>query len=536
MYDKFYINEIMNNIKVLLTSKVDKCLTINNKNLKTNIYLNKSDIGLCYVDNTADINKPISKLMQQELDNKVDKTITINGKQLVSNIVLSKCDIHNLDKIDNTSDLDKPVSVIQQKLFNKKVDKSIRINKHLLNKDIFLTKKDFGLDNVDNTSDLEKPISNAVQSVFETLMTTLDNNTIILENIISNCSSFIRNTLMINNKLLNTNIVLTKSDIGLDQVDNVSDMNKPVSSLHQVELNLKEDKLNKNIPNGYVGLDNNGLIDVSRLPTLGLRFVDYWNAQTNSPLIISSQGRSGDYYKVNVAGTTQIDNISNWNIDDWIIFNGQVWDKITNNLGLDQVNNTSDMNKPISTIQQASFNYIKNNYILNVLSTNTNLITVNKVNNNLTLTPLYPSITNFNETFNEYQSTVTNGPLLNFGSITGWLNNNINLKDILIPNYNNDSSSFGIIVNFMPITLKLKCIICWEGIPNLNNTIYNDSIIKLNNIDVDLISVQQQTVATYAEHYITLNLVSNTINIISCIVISNANNSVNNFKIGLYIN
>src|SRR4030095_2358931 len=41
------------------------------------------------------------------------------------------------------------------------------------------------------------------------------------------------------------NIVITKSDIGLGNVDNTSDVNKPISNDAQTELNLKEDLVNK---------------------------------------------------------------------------------------------------------------------------------------------------------------------------------------------------------------------------------------------------------------------------------------------------
>lgn len=54
-----------------------------NKNV--NITLTKDDVGLAYVDNTSDINKPVSLLQQQELDKKVNilQGISNVGKALV---------------------------------------------------------------------------------------------------------------------------------------------------------------------------------------------------------------------------------------------------------------------------------------------------------------------------------------------------------------------------------------------------------------------------------------------------------------------
>ncbi|MEG0473154.1 MAG: hypothetical protein RR588_12545 [Solibacillus sp.] len=74
------IKDCMNGIDVLDNSKATKveiAAHIDNKNNPHNI--TKSQIGLGNVDNTADVNKPISTVMQSAIDSKVDK---INGKQL----------------------------------------------------------------------------------------------------------------------------------------------------------------------------------------------------------------------------------------------------------------------------------------------------------------------------------------------------------------------------------------------------------------------------------------------------------------------
>lgn len=61
-------------------------------------------------------------------------------------------------------------------------------------------------------------------------------------------------------------VVLTANDIGLGNVNNTSDADKPISTATQTALNLKEDKSNKGIANGYASLDNTGVIPVSQLP------------------------------------------------------------------------------------------------------------------------------------------------------------------------------------------------------------------------------------------------------------------------------
>lgn len=61
-------------------------------------------------------------------------------------------------------------------------------------------------------------------------------------------------------------VTLTRTDVGLNNVDNTNDANKPISSLTQTALNLKEDKSNKGVPGGYASLDSGGTIPVSQLP------------------------------------------------------------------------------------------------------------------------------------------------------------------------------------------------------------------------------------------------------------------------------
>jgi len=62
----------------------------------------------------------------------------------------------------------------------------------------------------------------------------------------------------------------------------------------------------------------------------GVNYQGVWNATTNVPALVSSTGTKGFYYKVSVAGTTTLDGISDWQIGDWVIFNGATWDKVDN--------------------------------------------------------------------------------------------------------------------------------------------------------------------------------------------------------------
>ncbi len=82
---------------------------------------------------------------------------------------------------------------------------------------------------------------------------------------------------------------------------------------------------------GIATLDGSGKLASAQIPASIVGAVVYqgvWNAGTNTPELAGGVGTRGYYYKVNVAGTTSIDGISQWNVGDSIIFDGTAWDKI----------------------------------------------------------------------------------------------------------------------------------------------------------------------------------------------------------------
>ena len=81
--------------------------------------------------------------------------------------------------------------------------------------------------------------------------------------------------------------------------------------------------LDAGVPNGVATLDSGGKVPTSQIPQMGdLNYQGTWNASTNSPTLTSSTGTKGYYYVVNVAGTTNLDGITDWQVGDWAVFNG----------------------------------------------------------------------------------------------------------------------------------------------------------------------------------------------------------------------
>jgi hypothetical protein len=92
-------------------------------------------------------------------------------------------------------------------------------------------------------------------------------------------------------------------------------------------------------PLGVATLDAGGKVPTSQIPLQGdLNYQGSWNASTNTPTLTSSVGTKGYYYVVSVAGTTNLDGITDWQIGDWAIFNGSVWQKVDNTDAVTSVN------------------------------------------------------------------------------------------------------------------------------------------------------------------------------------------------------
>lgn len=70
----------------------------------------------------------------------------------------------------------------------------------------------------------------------------------------------------------------------------------------------------------------------------GVNYQGVWNATTNSPTLTSSVGTKGYYYVVSVAGSTNLNGITDWKLDDWAIFNGTSWEKVDNTDAVISVN------------------------------------------------------------------------------------------------------------------------------------------------------------------------------------------------------
>ena len=83
---------------------------------------------------------------------------------------------------------------------------------------------------------------------------------------------------------------------------------------------------------GLAPLDGSLKVPLTHLPTSSNIFKGLWNANSNTPPLLTGGvgGITGDYYIVNVAGNTLIDGVNTWDVGDWIIHTGAIWERIDN--------------------------------------------------------------------------------------------------------------------------------------------------------------------------------------------------------------
>lgn len=136
---------------------------------------------------------------------------------------------------------------------------------------------------------------------------------------------------------------LNKSAVGLSNVDNTSDANKPISTATQSALNAKENLITAGTTAQYFRGDKT--FQTLDKTAVGLSNVDN-TSDANKPISTATQTALNAKENTITAGTTS----QYWRGDkSWQTLNKSA-------VGLGNVDNTSDANKPISTATQTALN------------------------------------------------------------------------------------------------------------------------------------------------------------------------------------
>jgi hypothetical protein len=100
-------------------------------------------------------------------------------------------------------------------------------------------------------------------------------------------------------------------------------------------------ELNAGVANGVATLDGGGTVPLSQIPASiqgTLSYQGTWNASTNTPTLASGVGTKGYYYVVSVAGSTNLDGITDWSVGDMAVYSGTAWQQIDNTDAVTSVN------------------------------------------------------------------------------------------------------------------------------------------------------------------------------------------------------
>jgi len=68
-----------------------------------------------------------------------------------------------------------------------------------------------------------------------------------------------------------------------------------------------------------------------------LAYQGTWNASTNSPSLTAATGTKGHFYKVTTAGSTTLDLVTSWAVNDYAVYSGTEWLQSVNSSRFERV-------------------------------------------------------------------------------------------------------------------------------------------------------------------------------------------------------
>ena len=292
--------------------------------------LTKSSVGLGNVDNTSDADKPVSTAAQTALDLKAPKadptfTGTVSG--------VTKAHV-GLGNVDNTADADKPVSTAQATAIA--TAKSEAISDATAQVNAVIAAAPAALNTLDELAAALGDDANFAGTVTTALGTKAPLNSPTFTGTVSG---------------------VTATHVGLGNVDNTSDANKPVSAATQTALDAKAS--DTDLSDHTSATENvHGILDTDELATkeyvateIGNSTVDQSTLAGNG-LTWDAGDQEFDIDTAVVATLTDEQTLTNKTLTSPVINTPTGITK--SDVGLDNVDNTTDANKPVSTATQTA--------------------------------------------------------------------------------------------------------------------------------------------------------------------------------------
>jgi hypothetical protein len=309
-----YLNGLSSNIQTQIDTKA---ALVSPTFTGTVSGITKTMVGLGNVDNTSDANKPVSTAQASAIATAKSEAIADATSQVNAVIASAPAALNTLDEL--------AAALGDDANFAGTITATLA-TKAPLDAPTFtgtvsgITKSMVGLGNVDNTSDSSKPISSATQTALDAKLASA-----------TAASTYAP---IASPTFTGTVSGVTKAHVGLGNVDNTSDANKPVSTATQTALDLKantsavaelaQDAVNTAIVAG-TGLDK-AYDDVANTITLDIDST--------------------------VATLTGLQTLTNKTLTSPVINTPTGITK--SDVGLANVDNTTDAGKPVSTATQTA--------------------------------------------------------------------------------------------------------------------------------------------------------------------------------------
>ena len=163
----------------------------------------------------------------------------------------------------------------------------------------------------------------------------------------------------------------------------------------------------------------------SQSTTGQLNYAGTWNASANTPTLASGVGTKNQYYVVSVAGSTNLDGITDWQVGDWAIFNGTFWQKI------DQTNTVTSVNGQVGAVVLGPNDVGATANTTYILTTGL-LSGGGRLNANTTITLTSVPVANVTGAVPNTVNVLTSGLITGGGALTG----NVTVSLANVPNAN----------------------------------------------------------------------------------------------------
>lgn len=248
-----------------------------------------------------------------------------------------------LDQVNNTSDINKPISNAQQLALDLKEDKN---QKDAVNGYVGKTGQDI---NIFTPNTLIKSAIRTIATVPRVYINPDKDGTYAMLDDITGINSGTNTgdetTASIKSKLGITTLSgvntgdQTLDSLGIGNVENKSSSQiRSEITFSNVTNALGYTPVNNSVfsgmfgaANGLATLDSNGTLTISQIPISllgGMKSKGLWNASTNVPALSNGSGEEGWFYKVSVSGSTLLDGNSLWNKGDLVFFSNGEWARI----------------------------------------------------------------------------------------------------------------------------------------------------------------------------------------------------------------